>query len=150
MNLRTEKAAVDAAEMNVLFGLIAAAAIASLRALALYDILVAAGPIDLFLLVQHAVAFVLVLALAYGVYHHWPAAAIGLLVVWGLGYFHSWYLLGRLLPPLGVIGLLIWFGLYRGLRGTHFLARRRQAAVDAGAPRISAEGSPAVRAPQPP
>ena len=51
---------------------------------------------------------------------------VGQLALWGLRYFGSWYLSHRLLPPLGIIGLIVWYGFYWGLGGV------REARAQAG------------------
>ena len=64
--------------------------------------------------------------LTYLVYLRRPPAAIALIVLWGASYFYSWVMAGWARPPLGLIGLLIWYGLYRGARGTRSLMHANQ------------------------
>ncbi len=131
MDLRVRKLAIDAAEWDVLIGWGTGVAIVVLRSLALLGVLSSESPTDWVVFAEVAVQLVLAAVFTYGVYRRHRWAAIGLLVIWGVGYFYSWYMLGRVLPPLGLIGLLIWYGLYRGLRGASFLARQQAAAAGA-------------------
>ena len=77
---------------------------------------------DWSLFVQLAFQLLLSAAFTAGAYRRQVWAAIGLLVIWGIGYLYSWAVSGRLIPPLALIGILVWYGLYRGLRGTRKLA----------------------------
>lgn len=131
MDLRVRKIAIDAAEWDIRIGWGTGAAIVVLRALALLGVFSSKAPTDWVLFAEVVVQLVLAAVFTYGVYRRLRWAAIGLLVIWGLGYFYSWYVLGRVLPPLGLIGLLVWYGLYRGVRGASFLARQQAAATDA-------------------
>ena len=89
-------------------------------------------PRDWSLFTQIAAQLLLTVAFTVGVYRRRTWAAIGLLVVWAIGYFYSWAMSGRRIPPLALIGILIWYGLYRGLRGTRKLAAVHNASVAAG------------------
>jgi hypothetical protein len=126
MSLRIERIAADAAEMDVLYGIIAGVSVAILRALGIVGVLAADGPTLYPLLVENVIVFALVVLFTYGVYRQRSSAAIALAVLFAIIYFYSWYLLQKAIPPLGLIGLLIWYGLYRGIRGTRFLTRRRR------------------------
>jgi len=53
----------------------------------------------------------------YGLYHRKMWGAIGLLATWGILHFMNWYFRHSILPPLGIIGFVAWYGLYCGLRG---------------------------------
>jgi len=117
MNQRALRFAIDSAERDVRVGWGTGAGIVALRAVALIAFLAGETAVGWPVLAQVLVQLVLAAAFTYGVYRRHIWAAIGLLIVWGLGYFYSWHALGRLLPPLGVFGLLVWYGLYRGIRG---------------------------------
>ena len=132
MDLRARKAEVDRAERDIQIGWGTGIGIVLLRAMVLIGFFVGETPLELGLLAQLGAQLLLAAAFAYGVYRRHAWAAVGLLLLWGLGYFYSWYMLGRVLPPLGIIGVLVWYGLYRGLRGVRALA-----ALQAG-------GAPAV------
>ena len=71
---------------------------------------------------QLLIQVLLAAGFTFGVYRRSALAAIALAVLYGLGYFYSWFLSERLMPPLALIGILIWYGLYRGIRGTRALA----------------------------
>ena len=131
MDLRVRKIAIDAAEWDICIGWGTGAVIVVLRALALLGVLSSDSPMHWVLFAEVAVQLTLAAVFTYGLYRRHRWAAIGLLVVWGVGYFYSWYVLGRVLPPLGVIGLLVWYGLYRGIRGANFLATQQPAATKA-------------------
>jgi hypothetical protein len=123
MDQRVHRIARDDASLDVSIALVAAAAIILLRTVVLLGLLFGDAAIDWWLLAEVLVQLALAIAFTYGLFLRRTWGAVGLLVVWGLGYFYSWYALGRVLPPLGIIGAGIWYGLYRGLRGVRVLAR---------------------------
>jgi hypothetical protein len=131
MNPREHRARVDAAEWDVVIGWSTGIAVVALRAFVLVGIAVSDATVPGILVAQVIVQVVLAAALAYGTYRRHRGAAIGQLVLWGLNYAYSWYALGRLLPPLGIIGLLVCYGLYRGVRGTQALTERQADAAPA-------------------
>ena len=122
MDQRSHKLAIDAAEWDVVIGWSAGIAVVALRAFALLTTIFSSALVDRGILAQIAVQLVLAAIFTYFVYRRRVWAAIALLVVWGVPYFYSWYAVGRMLPPLGIIGILVWYGLYRGLRGVRALA----------------------------
>jgi hypothetical protein len=128
---RAHKLMLDAAEWDVQIGWGTGTALTLLRAVLLIGFLTS-SPRDWSLFVQIAVQLLLSGAFTVGVYRRHGWAATGLLVTWGIGYFYSWAMSGRLIPPLALIGILIWYGLYRGLRGTRKLAAVQNASVAAG------------------
>ena len=131
MDQRAHKLVLDAAEWDVKIGWGTGAALTLLRGVMLIGFL-NSSPRDWSFFVQIAVQLLLSGAFTVGVYRRRTWAAIGLLVIWGIGYFYSWVASGRLIPPLALIGILIWYGLYRGLRGTRRLAAVQNASVAAG------------------
>jgi len=131
MDQRAHKLILDATEWDVKIGWGTGTALTLLRAVLLIG-LVNSSPRDWSLFIQIAVQLLFTGAFTVGVYRRQTWAAIGLLVVWGIGYFYSWAVSGRLIPPLALIGILIWYGLYRGLRGTRKLAAVHIASVAAG------------------
>lgn len=113
---------IDAAQRDVTIGWLTGAFLTLLRAVALVGFIVATGSRDWLLGGQLAVQVVLAALFSLGVRQRRPSAAIALAVLYGLGYFYSWWLSGRLLPPLALIGVLLWYGLYSGIRGTRAFA----------------------------
>jgi hypothetical protein len=133
MDLRTRKIALDVAEWDVTIGWSTGVFLTLLRAVAFIGFVLAAAPKDWILGIQILVQLLLVAAFTFGVYRRHSWAAIALAVLYGIGYFYSWALSGRILPPLVLIGVLIWYGLYRGIRGTRALAARKS---DTAAPAV--------------
>jgi hypothetical protein len=122
MNPRAHKIVRDAAEVDVTIGWGTGAFLTLLRAVALVGFVLAAAERDWVLGIQILVQFLLAAAFTFGVYRRNVWAAVALAVLYGVGYFYSWALSGRAMPPLALIGILIWYGLYRGIRGTRSLA----------------------------
>jgi hypothetical protein len=131
MDQRVQKLMLDAAEWDVKIGWGTGIGLTLLRTTLLIGF-INSSPRDWSLFTQIAVQLLLTVAFTVGVYRRSTWAAIGLLVVWGIGYFYSWAASGRPIPPLALIGILIWYGLYRGLRGTRKLAAVQNASVAAG------------------
>ena len=131
MDQRAHKFVIDAAETDLRIGWGTGAVIVLLRAVVLAGFLAADAPVDLAALAWVVVQLVLAAAFTFGLYRGHAWAAVGLLVAWGVGYVYSWDALGRLLPPLGLIGVLVWYGLYRGRRGARALAAQRAAVAPA-------------------
>jgi hypothetical protein len=123
MDQRAHKIAVDAAEWDVTIGWSTGAFMTLLRGIALVGFVLAADSTSWLLGAQLGVEMALAAALTYGVYRRRPAAAMALAVLYGVGNFYSWYLRARPLPPLAHNGVWIWYGLYRGIRGTRVCAR---------------------------
>ena len=131
MDQRAKREALAEASLDVHMGLLAGGGIVVLRALALAALLSGDGPADWSVVVQVLVQLVLAAVFSYGLYRRQLWAAVGLLVVWGVGFFYSWIAMGRMVPPLGLIGILIWYGLYRGFRGVRLLAAHAKTPVAA-------------------
>jgi hypothetical protein len=121
MDQRAHKLAVDAAEWDAKIGWMTGVFLTLLRVVALIGFVVADGPratsLGLMILAQTLLAAVF----TFGVWQRRPSAAIALAVLYGVGYLYSWFISARLLPPLALIGVLLWYGLYRGIRGTRAL-----------------------------
>src|SRR5687767_8553783 len=124
MKLRLAQLAEDVARRDVTIGWITGAGITAIRALTLFAALQAPLPVDWLLLLQVAAQFVLAGVFSYFIYRRHVWASIALSALWALGYFSSWFVSGRIVPPLGLIGLLVWYGLYRAVRGTRALAKQ--------------------------
>ena len=118
MDERVAKAALDAAEWDIVLGVTAGAFLSLLRVIACINLFAGDGPRDWFFAAQLLVQTVLAMVCTVGVWRRRPVAAIALAVLYGLGYFFSWIASGRFMPPLALIGVLVWYGLYRGIRGT--------------------------------
>ena len=131
MDQRAHKVVIDAAEFDVTIGWSTGVGIVLLRCLVLSGFFFSPAPLDLWLLTQVGLQLTLAAWFTYAVYRRRSWGAIGLLVVWGIGFFYSWYAIGRVIPPLGLLGFLVWYGLYRGARGTRVLAK--QTAIAAAA-----------------
>jgi hypothetical protein len=127
MDQRAHRLARDAAEWDVVIGWSTGIGIVIIRLIFL-GALIVGGLIVPWIVVQVAVQLLLAAALTYGIYRRNQWAAVGLLIVWGIPYFSSWYASGRVLPPLGIIGILVWYGLYRGYRGVRALTGRQEVA----------------------
>src|SRR5262245_56859938 len=103
------------AETDVMIGSCTGLAIVILRVVVLLGILNGGSPIDWWVVSLVVVETALAGIFTFGVYRDRPWGAAGLLIIWCMGYFFSWYALGRVIPPLGIIGILVWVGLYRGM-----------------------------------
>ncbi len=115
--------AADAADRDIMIGWCTGIILTLLRALAVLGIAISPEPVDAFLAAQVVVQAVLAGALTYGVYRQSVSAAVGLFALWAIGFLYSWAVSARLLPPLGILGILLGYGVYRGIRGTR--ARQR-------------------------
>lgn len=131
MDQRARRLSIDAAEWDLRIGWLTGAGISALRGFAVSAMLLGSAPLDAPLLAQLVVQLLLALLFTFGVYRGRVSAAVGLMVLWGVGYVYGWYAMGRLLPPLGLVGIAIWYGLYRGLRGARALAAHPDAAASA-------------------
>jgi hypothetical protein len=76
---------------------------------------------------QVAIEIVLVGLFTYGTYHRRMWGPIGQLALWAVTFFTGWYLRHSLVPPLGILGLIVWYGYYCGLRGVRDAQAQRQA-----------------------
>ena len=130
MDPRAHRSVIDAAEFDVTMGWTTGVFMTLLRAVAVVAFLVAADSAGWQLGAQLGVQTLLAAGLTYGVYRRRPVAAMALAALYGLGYFYCWYLSARPMPPLALIGILIWYGLFR--RGTRALAVRGQAPAAPG------------------
>jgi hypothetical protein len=127
---RARKLVFDAAEWDVKIGWGTGVFLTLLRVVAFIGFVLADAPKDWFFGAQILVQLLLAAAFTFGVYRRHSWAAIALAVLYGVAYFYSWVLSGRILPPLVLIGVLIWYGLYRGIRGTRALGASRSDAVE--------------------
>jgi hypothetical protein len=117
MNPRERKAAIDAAEWQILTGWSTDVLLTLLRLGFATALLVGDGSLGLRTLVMAAGEVLVTGALTFGVYRRRLAAGVGLFALWMLGWGYSWVVSGRLLPPLGLIGILAGVGLFQGMRG---------------------------------
>jgi len=79
---------------------------------------------------QGSIEIALVGLLTYGTYHRRMWGPVGQLALWGVGYFLGWYLSHSLVPPLGILGLVVWYGFTAGsgacgTRGSNAVPRSR-------------------------
>jgi len=114
-----------------LVGVLGGIAIAGLRLVALAAMLAGPSPFPSGFAAQLIVELALIALFTFNLYRGKPWGAIALTVLWGIGYFYAWALSGRGLPPLVLIGILIWYALYRGIRGTRALASASKAPAPA-------------------
>jgi hypothetical protein len=123
MSRGMQRIVAQPAERDLRIGLGAAIFLAILRAFVLIASLGSDAPGSGVVAAQMTIELLAVAGCSYALFRRKIWGAIGLLVVWGVGYFYSWYAQPRLLPPLGIIGILVWYGLYRGLRGARALGK---------------------------
>ena len=81
--------------------------------------------------VQTSVEIVLVGLFTFGTYHRRMWGPIGQLALWAVTYFSGWYFRHGIIPPLGILGLIVWYGYYCGLRGVRDARAQRQASEPA-------------------
>lgn len=87
--------------------------------------------LDSLALAQLPVQVILVGLFTYGTYHRRMWGPIGQLAFWGMSYFAGWYFSHELVPPLGIIGPIVWYGFYCGLRGVRDAQAQRRASEQA-------------------
>jgi hypothetical protein len=131
MDPRAHKTVVDSANWQVTIGWTAGVIFTLFRAVTLTALLLADTPPPMAVIAQLAIQAVLSAALTYGVYRSSFTAALALFTLWALGLIYAWVMSGRLLPPLGLIEVLLAIGLVEGIRGT--LKLRELAESDAPA-----------------
>jgi hypothetical protein len=109
-----------AADSQVRLGVLAAAMYLTLRALPLVAIALARGRGDSTgFVMQVTGAFVAASAFTYGLYRRHFVSALALFALWAVGFAYSRVVSATWIPPLGLIGILIGIGLFRGVRGTY-------------------------------
>ena len=86
------------------------------------------GSLGLRTVVQGSIEIALVGLFTYATYHRRMWGPVGQLALWGVGYCVGWYSSRALVPPLGIIGLVVWYGFYCGLRGVRDARELRRAA----------------------
>jgi hypothetical protein len=130
MDPRAQRTVIDSANWQVTIGWTAGVVLSLFRAVTLATLVLADTPPAMAVIAQLAIEAVLSAALTFGVYRSSLAAALALFALWALGLIYAWVVSGRLLPPLGLIEVLMAIGLFQGIRGT---LRLRELA-DSGAP----------------
>ena len=131
MDLRAQRTVADSANWQVTIAWTTGIIVALVRAFALATVVLEDAPIGTVVLVWLTIEVVLTAALTYGIYRRSLAAAIGLFVLWAVGFVSAWVVNGRVLPPLGLIGVLFGIGLALGVRGTLTLRELRESGAPA-------------------
>jgi hypothetical protein len=86
---------------------------------------------------QVSIGIALVGLFTYGTYHRRMWGPVGQLALWGAGFFVGWYSSHGLVPPLGILSLVVWYGFYCGLRGVRDAREQRRAAEQAALTPVS-------------
>ncbi len=109
-----------AADSQVRLGLLAAAVYLILRALPVVAIALVRGSGESTgFVMQVTGAFIAASAFTYGLYRRHFVSALALFTLWAVGFAYGWVVSAAVIPPFGLIGILIGIGLFQGVRGTY-------------------------------
>jgi hypothetical protein len=118
MTARAERAAVDAATWYVTLGWTTGVLFTIMLAFTLVTLASSRGAptIGNYALVVGGI--LLSAALTFGVYRRSTVAATGLFATWAAGWVYNGVINGKILPPFGIVGVLVGIGLVLGVWGT--------------------------------